>query len=234
MRLACVTVAYKEERFIKPFIQKMQNRVEEIVVLNSATPWNGDVEPDNTAAIAESLGATVFKEHWPSEHEQRNAGQEYCADYDWIIVLDPDEYILDFQWNKLLSILGQTDQDALVVGGMNTYWRRGYIIDPPEPHTPIIAVRPHVRFFETRCVASHWSPADIIVEHFSWARSDEEVWRKITHYGEAGKFDAYDWFSNVWSDRERLENLHPINPPDLKRAVPVELPEELEELNLWP
>lgn len=234
MKLACVTVAYCEERFMPKFIQSMQDRVDEIVVLNSSKPWHGEfIEEDNTAAIAHSLGATVFTHDWPTETEQRNTGQDYCGDYDWVIILDPDEYILEADWVKLLVFLETAPHDAYVCQSQNTYWKRGYVVDPPEEYTQIIAVRPSVRFVDKRVVGSPWAHAPVDLHHFSWARSDAECWRKITSYGHAHEFDSLKWFSEVWLD-DLTENLHPLTPESLKQIVRVQLPEELERLGLWP
>lgn len=233
MRLACVTVAYRERRLIVPFIQHMQGRVDEIIVLNSKTPWYGESEADdNTAGIARSLGATVFEENWATEHDQRNVGQEYCSDYDWIIVLDPDEFILDEDWDKLYSFLEVAPLDAYVCQNQLTYWKQGYVIDPPEDYKQIIAVRPNVRFVDKRVVDSPWGFAPAELHHMSWRRSDEEVWRKINSYAHAPEFNTLRWFSEVWSDTERLVDLHPLTPPALKQAIAIDLPEELRRLGL--
>ena len=227
-------MAYKEPRLIRPFIQAMQNRVDEILVLNSAKPWQGEDDGyDNTAKIAESLGATVVRYDWRIEHDQRNAGQEYFYDKDWIIILDPDEYLLDSEWDKLIKFLETAPLDAYVCKGQNTYWKKGYVINPREDYKQIIAVRPNVRFNDIRCVDSAWDLSPVVLEHFSWAKSDEECWKKITHYSHANEFDALKWFSEVWQS-DRTENLHPLTPESLKEAIRVVLPEELERLSLWP
>lgn len=237
MRLACATIAYHEERFIPKFIQVMQDRVERILVLNSATPLFGATEEqiDNTAKIAESLGAEALTYPWRTEPEMRNAGQEYLTTYDWIIWLDPDEYLLDSEWDKLIKSLKDCPADAVSNKTMNVYWKSGYIIDPPENHTPIVATRPNVRFTDTRCIDTGYIQAPICIDHFSWARTDEEVLRKVTHYGEADKFDGQHWYDNIWSKwTQGMENLHPVEPPALRKAIRVILPEELERLDLWP
>lgn len=233
MKLGCVTLAYREERFIVPFIQAMQNRVGEILVLNSLTPWEGiKDEEDNTATVARSLGASVISFDWPNEAEQRNAGQDYFNDCDWVIVLDPDEYILDADWVELVRFLAKTSGDAFVCGMQHTYWKTGFVIDPPEDYKQIIAVKPYVRFIDKRVVDSPWAHAPVDLHHFSWARSDEECYRKISHYSHAHELDP-DWFSNVWLSA-RTTDLHPLTPESLKEAVRVELPKELVGLNLWP
>lgn len=234
MRLACVSLAYKEERFLPKFIQVMQDRVEEILVLNSTRPWNGDFnETDNSAAIAASLGATVIVHDWPNEADQRNSGQEYLSGYDWIIVLDPDEFMLDADWDNLVRHLEDAPMEAYVTGIQYTYWKTGYVIEPPEDYKQIIAVRPSVRFTDKRVVDTAWGYAPVQLHHMSWARTDEEVWRKINSYGHATEFDTLQWFSEVWQS-ERLTNLHPLTPESLKKAIKVELPEELRSLDLWP
>lgn len=233
MRLACVTLAYKEERFIPKFIQIMQDRVEEIVVLNSTKPWQGEIsDKDNTATIARSLGATVIEHNWASEHEQRNAGQEYLTDYDWIITLDPDEYITNSAWDLLTEFLETAEGPAYTPVIQHTYWKTGYVIDPPEDYKQIIAVRPSVRFFDKRCVDTVYGTAPIDLHHFSWARTDEECLSKITHYAHAAELDP-NWYKDVWLS-DRTLNLHPLTPEALKEAVKVKLPEELELLGLWP
>lgn len=234
MRLACVTIAFCEERFMPKFVQAMQNRVEEIVVLNSTKPWMGDsTETDNTANIARSLGATVFEEAWPTEHEQRNAGQEYLSDFDWIITLDPDEFLIDEDWIKLVNFLEVAPLDAYVTNMQHTYWKHGFVIDPPEDYTQIIATRPSVRYFDKRCVSAPWGRAPTELHHFSWARNDAECWRKINSYAHADEFNTLRWFSEVWQS-DRTHNLHPLTPTSLKEAIRVVLPEELERLELWP
>jgi hypothetical protein len=234
MKLACVTIAYKEERFISKFIQSMQGRVDKILVLNSTKPWHGDDDSvDRTGAIAESLGADVIRFDWQSEAEQRTSGQYILNDYDWIITLDPDEYLLDADWANLINFLEAAPLDAYVTGMQHTYWKRGFVIDPPEDYKQIIAVRPSVEFIDKRVVNCQWGYAPTELHHFSWARSDDECWRKITSYGHAGEFDALGWFSNVWQS-DRTTDLHPLTPESLKEAVRVELPEELRTLELWP
>lgn len=235
MKLACVTLAYKEERFIVPFIRAMQNRVDEILVLNTTKPWNGGSdEVDNTGNVARSLGATVISYDWSTEEAQRNAGQEYLNDYDWIITLDVDEFMLDADWSRLVAFLDSATLDAYVPQMQHTYWKTGFVIDPPEDYLQIIATRPSVRYFDKRCVDCAWDMAPVELHHFSWARTDEECWKKISSYAHAKDFDTLDWFGRVWLDNERTTDLHPLTPESLKEAVRVELPEELERLNLWP
>jgi len=233
VKIAAVAICYKEQRFIPKYIQAMQDRVDEIVVLNSLVPWQGEVETlDNTAAIAESLGATVISYDWATEQDQRNAGQEYLADYDWIIVMDPDEFMLEEDWFDFMHFLQDADQDAYVCSEQFTYWKKGFVIHPPEDYKQIIAVRPNVRFIDKRVVDTAWGYAPVPLHHFSWARTNEETLRKISHYAHAHELDPR-WYEDVWLS-ERTTDLHPLSPSALKEAIRVVLPPELEKLELWP
>lgn len=237
MKLACMTIAYHEERLIKPFLQLMLPRVDEVLILNSTTPWQGEPEPepDTTATIARDMGATVIEYNWPNEHEQRNAGLDYLSDYDWVIVLDPDEFITTEDWNVLMKFLESNDKspiDAYVTRMQHTLWKSGYEIMPHEDYTQCIAVRPTVRFFDKRCVNVSYTSAPIELWHASWARTDSEVRKKINHYSHAHELDP-DWYSDVWLS-DRMTDLHPLTPTSLKEAVPVTLPKELEDLHIWP
>lgn len=236
MRLAISTIAYKEERFIVPFIQHYQNKVEEILLLNTSKPWNGDQDGiDNTPNIARSLGASVITHDWKSEEEQRNAGQEFLLDYDWIIIVDPDEYLSGDDFSNLTSYLEGTDADAVIVEGQYTYWKNGYVADPPRDYQQLIAVRPSVRFVDKRVVGSPYVVAPAWLHHFSWARTDDEVLSKISHYAHAHDFNIKDWYENVWKRwRPGMTDVHPVTPETLHNLIPANLPKDIERLDLWP
>lgn len=218
------------------FIQHYQDKVDEILVLHSSKPWNGEDDgKDKTANIARSLGATVVDYDWRSEEEQRNAGQEFLMDYDWILVIDPDEYFDDDNWQALINFLEETLEDAVIVEGQYTLWKNGYVADPPKDYQQLVAVRPHVRFVDKRVVGTPYVVAPVWLWHFSWAKTDEEVWDKISHYAHADDFDIKDWYENVWKKWEPgIEDVHPVSPDTLHKLIRTELPPEIEKLDLWP
>lgn len=227
MKLGSVCLAFKEERFITPHLNHLQ--VDEKIVLNSTIPWNGEVTgKDETAKHAKLAGARVIRSHWLTEHDQRNTGQSLHEDKDWVIVLDPDEALLTEGWDKLKKFLETAEGDAYVCEKQLTYYKDG-VIDPPEDYKQIIAVRPWVKFVDKRVVGTTYGTAPVTLHHFSWRRSDEEIWSKISHYAHANEFDKEKWFNEVWKTGRR-ENVHPLTPEALKRVIPVEVPEEL---NAW-
>lgn len=235
MKVASVCNAYNEASFIQKHLEHMPTWVTESVVLLSAKPWYGDdIEDDGTEQLAKESGATVIKYAWPNEVEQRNAGQEYLSDYDWILNLEPDEFLSDEMWQKLYDFIWSEPSLDAYVTGQRIFWGQGMESDPPEDFKPIILSRPSVRFTEKRNVDCTWDVIPgLTLLHFAWARTDKEIWKKISHYSHAVDFDINDWYTNIWLAR-KTENVHPTTPEAIPRLIKAVLPPEIEELQLWP
>lgn len=235
MKLATLAVAYNEQRLIEKHLKHIPEWIDKKLVLVSAVPWHGDYElPDNTDKLA-SKYADVIVYPWENEAEQRNAGLDYLSDYDWVIILDPDEFLDNTGWENLREYLKYTDHEALVCDYQLTYWKDGYVADPPRDYQMLIAVKPSVRFAEKRVVDTGYGVAPVKVHHFSWARTDDEVWSKITHYEHSKDFDTLRWFNEVWMNwKLGVKDVHPTTPDTLHDFKKAKLPKELERLDLWP
>jgi len=81
---ACIIV-YNEERNIERCIKAASQVADEVIVIDSFSS-------DNTAAMAESLGAKVLKRAFIGYGDQKFFAQEQ-ATYDWILSIDADEVI---------------------------------------------------------------------------------------------------------------------------------------------
>lgn len=205
------------------------------LVLVSQRPWHGAPLKDDGTAKAAKNYAEVLEYDWVDETTQRNSGQVHFKDYDWIITLDPDEFLDNEGWGNLFEFLDKTDAKAVTFSGMHTYWKNGYVADPPERHKGVIAVRPEVLFTDKRIVNQPTKEAPVWVHHFSWARTDEEVWKKISHYAHAKDFNIKDWYENTWLKwKPGDKDVHPTNPSELHDFIKAQLPPEIERLELWP
>lgn len=234
MKVGLVTIAYNEQRFIRPFLEHIPEWVDEKFVLVSTKPWQGEDEPlDSTAQIASELGATVIENYWPSEADQRNTGQALCADCDWVVVLDPDEYLDGTGWADLKAWIdkGYTSP-AGVVKHQRVFWKDKEVY-PHKDYQQIILVRPYVNFSFARNIDRTFIELPVELYHFSWARTDKEVWSKISHYSHANEMDIKKWYDEVWL-AGKTTNLHPKTPEALEALVEAKLPPELEKLNLFP
>lgn len=231
MKVGLITLAYNEERFIKPFLQHIPDWVDPVIVLVSTRPWQGEYElPDKTDEIAREMGATVIMNAWPNEAEQRNTGMDLCGDCDWVIVMDPDEFLDNDGWNCIKGVI--SEEDALVVAHQRVFYKDKEVY-PHTDYQQIILVRPHVRFPHARNVDRGYGTLPVELYHFSWARTDKEVWSKISHYTHANEMDIKTWYKDIWL-AGKTTDLHPMTPEALKALIPAKLPPELEKLNLWP
>ena len=235
MYFGSTAICYREERFILPHLQHLPDWIDPLVLV-STKPWTGeDTGADGTAKLAKTTEARVVENYWKTEDHQRNVGQVLHDDKDWIIVLDPDEFLTNDGWDTLKNFLETTDADAVIVEGQYTYWKDGYVADPPRDYQQLIAVRPNVRFVDKRVVGSTYVVAPVWIHHFSWARTDAEVWDKISHYAHSSDFDITNWYENVWLKwKPGIEDVHPTSPETLHKLIKATLPPELESLNLWP
>lgn len=234
MKVASVATAYNEATFIGKHLKHIPDWVDKQVVLITEKPWYGEELPDDgTAKIVEDCGAVPIVYPWPDEVVQRNAGQDYLSDYDWILNLEPDEFLDDENWEILRKFLETATAPAYAVK-QRIFWGKGFESDPPEDFVPIIVTQPWVRFVDKRNINTPWEvlPGNTLL-HFAWARSDEEIWKKVSHYSHAVDFDVKDWYENVWLAR-KTENVHPTTPESIPRLIKAKLPKEIEELDLWP
>lgn len=235
MRVATVCLVYNEAHYLPRHLKNIPDWVEENLVLVSAKPWYGEELPDDgSAKIAEDMGATVLKYPWKDEVVQRNAGQDYLGEYDWILNIEPDEFLSNDDWEKLRVFLETATAPAYAIK-QRIFWGKGFESDPPEDFVPIIITRPTVKFVEKRNINSRWEvlPDDIKLLHFAWARTDDEIWKKISHYSHAVDFDIDAWFQDVWLAR-KTENVHPTTPEAIPKLIPAVLPPEIEALDIWP
>lgn len=87
IKLAAIILTKNESKHIERCIKSIIGVVDDIVVIDSFST-------DDTCALAESLGARVFKNPWKNYATQFNYGvYETGITADWIWRIDADEYI---------------------------------------------------------------------------------------------------------------------------------------------
>lgn len=96
MDISVIILTYNEELHIKRCIENIKNIASKIFVIDSNST-------DNTATIAESLGATVIRHKWPgNQAEQFNwALENVDIKTEWVLRLDADEYLLPELINEI-------------------------------------------------------------------------------------------------------------------------------------
>lgn len=208
MKIAVLTVAYKEEEYIGKCIRQWKGFKH--LVLISTHPWNGvNLVSDKTTEIARENRAEVIERYWETEAMQRDWGLGILRDYDYVIINDPDEFYTLEDRKLIINSLGMGEYtDAYRVEKMITYWKTpDYIFDPIDRHKPVVAVNPKtVRFYEHRQTQPHdnsypfqqFMPTiKATLHHFSWIHSDEKVREKIQSYSHTDAIPI-GWYENVW------------------------------------
>lgn len=242
MRFAVACCIYDDQRFIKPFVKQFPEWIDQILFLVSERPWFGLYSESAFKTVEEikSCGdsrVTMVRLPWQNEHEQRSWGLGHLWDFDWVFTMDTDEFFTPEGWEELYKVCHELHSGTnALVAGMKTYWKDfDHVWEPADLHKPTIAVRPKkVLFHDKREIGIHEMRWEIRepMHHLSWARTDEEVWKKINNYMHAKDFDLVSWYDSVWKPWTiEKTGLRPYGStsPDT-RAVPYSLPDSIRKL----
>jgi hypothetical protein len=234
-RFGAVCCVYDDDSWLAPTIESVYDACETIWFLVSDTPWHGEAT-DQTAVI-ERIRALpdpaqkirIVQGRWPDEASQRNEGLRVVAEagLEYCFVLDADEIYDPAQLQRAMTVARENPHVDCWRLSCFTYWKSyRYRVDPPERITAAVFVRPGTghfvenRTFEAeRCVSLPIETAAF--HHMSYARTDEQILRKITTFGHA-KDVVPGWYDNVWRkwDGDRsLQNLNPCWPGAYQRVV---------------
>lgn len=221
MRVGLAVCAYNEGRYIAPFLRQVPSWVEKIAVMAGEIPWNGPAsekrhETWENAARVNDPRVEIIRLRWKNEEGQRNWGLGYFYGYDWVLILDPDEFFTSEDWEKLRRSMESAPPSCPVIRcTFETYWKDwDHVFEPPDTHMGTIAVRPSkTTFMDKRCpFLDVERRADIVCHHLSWVRSDEEVRQKIMNWSHANDFDRETWYAEVWKKwYHGMRNIHPYN-----------------------
>lgn len=98
LNISTIILSYNEEKHIERCIQNAQRFSRDVYVVDSYST-------DNTVAIAENLGVTVFQNKWENNYaKQFNWGLDNLPiTTEWVFRLDADEYLSDALIDELLE-----------------------------------------------------------------------------------------------------------------------------------
>jgi glycosyltransferase involved in cell wall biosynthesis len=229
MKIAVCTVAYNEAEWIKACVEQFKPLISRHLVLVSAVPWFGEpLRNDGTAEIAAAAGAEVYVQHWASESEQRNWGLARLYDYDYVLIIDADEFFSRSRLQSLITQLGDARGPCYRAAEMHTYWKTtDYVCYPYEAwDAPVIAVDPKRTKFnwqrqiqpieENRRIVAPTLPVRLY--HMSWVKSDEKVLEKISTFSHATHIRP-GWYENVWKKwTPEMNDIIPYG-PDMMKAI---------------
>jgi hypothetical protein len=230
MRVAGVTLAYNDEGVIRGTLRSLKPFVDKHIVLISEIPYYGEHKPpDRTEDICHEEGAEVVKGSWVLDHYQRNVGNQLCQDCDWILGFDSDEMMTEKQMEMFLGFLGRVNADA-ISNKPEIYWKTtDYRLRPFPGYTPIIAMRPKVRFTHIRNIDHPFVEYNDPMHHLSWC-APKDIHKKVTNYAHAPDYNWEEWYWDFY-DKWDFEKDKTVTFPggDSYEAIKKPLPKELLE-----
>lgn len=227
-------ISYDYE-FVKTSLPRIYPFVSEIIFAVDAEgkTWSGqDLEiPESFWKWIEEFDTerkiTIYKDRFylpeltaiACDTRERNLLGKRMGKADWYVQIDSDEYFVDFGAfvEKLKSL--QVNVPTSVLCRAITVFKKvdsGYLLADDSVHLTFATNNPvyHVaRHNDSENQQVYW---DDLVLHQSWARSPEEIYKKLTNWGHKDDFNT-DSFYKLWNAIDEfnfycLRNFHPLVP----------------------
>lgn len=219
MKIAVQTIAFNEEQFIGPCIEQFQGLVDEHFVLLSEAPRyalkDQEWKKDRTEEIANSLGATVVKGIWAKEQDQRNEGLLRAKNYDWVLIVDADEFYTQEDFRTILKFLEDCNDpesdsppaNVFQLDHIDWYWKDlNHKLKTSFKVMVPIAMNPNGTYFShMRDVLDTVNPViPVTMHHMSLLRKNLREKYLRTHYGL-----SEEWLAkyNDWDEGNLVDGL---------------------------
>jgi hypothetical protein len=215
-------------------IPRIYEHADEIFICidRSRKTWSGekfDILPfffDQLKAIDASGKIVIYEEDFydaartPMENDthQRNRLAQRMGDGQWCIQVDSDEYFIDFPHflNRLKGI--QTTKPVTVKCGALSVFKEvegGFLCI--DDYDDVMALATNRRTFERSRLHSGNEElilGDCFIVHQSWARSEEEVYQKLSNWSHRDDFHIDSYFK-LWQAVDKnnfryMNDFHPI------------------------
>ncbi|MFN8390768.1 MAG: hypothetical protein U0136_10795 [Bdellovibrionota bacterium] len=246
---AALYCIYHDDIWLEHSVRSIYASVGGIFFFLNTRPWHGE-NTDNRETI-ECLNRLadpdnkirIIQDTWADEAGERNyaAAVAQLSGFTYGMIVDADE-IYDRAALDAMIAHAAADPDVNVWHmEWDIYWKSlEFVIDPPEPYHPPVFIRLGTcGFVEARnpSGAKHsLIPRAVgFCHHMSYARTDKLIKRKLASFSHATQI-LPGWFEHVWQawdGNHELENLHPVQPTQYRRAIPrppTQLPEAVRDL----
>lgn len=245
-QFAAFYCVHNDDRWLEYSIRSIYPAMDAIYFLVAEEPWRGLLEDNyKTLRCIETFPDPDGKLHlvrgsWKGEVEQRNhaLAELTVAGFDYAFIIDADEIYETQQLRGALEHVSQQPEVGCWHCCFVHYWKSPfYRIDPIDAHNPPVLLKLGTGgFVEFRnCLATSHKlipPSILFCHHMSYARSDQEILRKISTFSHSHQIDP-EWFEKKWK-RWDIDNsvtdLCPYNPGAFHHTAYVEhsvLPEVL-------
>jgi hypothetical protein len=166
MKIGAIIRSYHMTDFLKQVIEQF-DWIDRCLVVNAKYKGYSEA-PDDTEAIVKSIkqdNLEILKLEELLEHEVLNKAIEHLSDCHLIYICDSDEFFDTIELRKLLY-LGDFDFGMC---GIEDYLDGKRL--EKRTHTPVVIVRPYVRFSDKRCADGEGKVFSINMKHL-WIKND--------------------------------------------------------------
>ena len=164
-------IAKDEEKILERCIRSALDLVDEIVVVDTGST-------DDTAALAESLGATVYAYQWDDNFANARNFAISKAESDWLLLLDADEALDQSSVEIIRAFINTTDLDGAHLRMRN--YTGNYSAENYSLHSPLRLLRNNKLYYFTGAIheqitsdafeklSPRFQVLDAIVHHYGY------------------------------------------------------------------
>jgi len=153
-----------------------------------------------------------------NDSEERNTLARHCAPGSWIIQIDSDEQALnakDFRtWMQNAD--REKDVQAKWITVFKTFGDQCLVANEPDGKVSVGTTQPGAYKY-ARETGRPKVPSNLLLLHFSWGRTREELAQKLVNWSHSKDFDTTKflefWDSVNLTNYRQVKNFHPLYPP---------------------
>jgi hypothetical protein len=159
-----------------------------------------------------------------NDTHERNVLSTHCADGNWIVQIDADEYLINP--GEFKAFLDQAPPDALVhanwITVFKTFGAKYLVIDTGRRFdaTPPVAIRRKRAYVSCREVGYSGIASPGVLLHMSYGRTRDGLQQKLRHWTHSGDFDTVKylelWDSITLDNYREVRDFHPLGLSDWK------------------
>lgn len=234
-QFAALYVLYHDDIWLPYSYASIYESVGAIYFFVARGPWQGPPEDNSsTLKLLEALPdpgrkKRILRGDWKSEAEQRNfsLAQATVDGFRYGVIIDADEVYDAAVFNQMCNFAARRPEVDVWHMRWITYWKNaGFRIHPIESYQPPL----FAKLGSCGCVEARnllgsrheLVPPEVgLCHHFSYARSNELILRKISSFSHAHQL-VPNWYHDVWlawDHDNALKNLHPVTPELYQQAV---------------
>lgn len=222
--------------FIEPSVKSWIDHVDELIMGldENRLSWSGKPfsipadAPEKVRALSPKI--RLIEDYFyiaglaPMECDtrERNLLSTYAQPGDWIVSVDADEIVINPECIKPF-LQSQPDKDVCVYGYWITVYKElqdSYLVvgqnDRPLLSDMVFATGVPEQFKIARLTSQKRVNCPAVFLHFSWARTEEELYRKLTNWSHSDDFDTdvhmAHWRTANETNYKSFKDFHPLEP----------------------